>query len=71
MKNNIQVVNFDTCIKPARTSVLPLKTRQTFSAVSRERHPVIDNISNHLRLFIFLVVQDSLIGDIFSQSVIN
>ena len=53
MKNNIQVVNFDTCIKPARTSVLPLKAGQTFSAVSRERHPVIDNISNHHRSFIF------------------
>ena len=52
MKNNIQVVNFDTCIKPARTSVLPLKAGQTFSAVSRERHPVTDNISIHLRSFI-------------------
>ena len=56
MKNNIQVVNFDTCIKPARTSVLPLKAGQTFSAVSRERHPLIDNISNHLRSFIFLLL---------------
>ena len=52
MKNNIQVVNFETCIKPARTSVLPLKAGQTFSAVSRERHPVTDNISIHLRSFI-------------------
>ena len=54
MKNNIQVVNFDTCIKPARTSVLPLKAGQTFSAVSRERHPVIDNIPNHLHFFIII-----------------
>ena len=53
MKSNVQVVNFETCIKPARTSVLPLKAGQTFSAVSRERHPLIDNISNHLRSFIF------------------
>ena len=56
MKNNIQVVNFDTCIKPARTSVLPLKTGQTFSAVSRERHPMIDNIPNNLRSFIFFII---------------
>ena len=56
MKNNIQVLNLNTCIKPARTSVLPLKAGQTFSAVSRERHPMIDNIPNNLRSFIFLLL---------------
>ena len=53
MKNNIQVINFETCIKPARTSVLPLKAGQTFSAVSRERHPVIDNISSKIVRFFY------------------